>query len=148
MQRVLIGLLLSCSLALFGNSCRYIDKPRPVVFRCYIPQDTFLLRASEVLDRNGYSVVSREKNMVVGHDTITNVSNGYRLLVRQWEVIRDGDSVVVFITSLQNRMDDSDVAQTWDRRQSGLVEKEWMRPVMTSLEAICGTGNPLQPGAK
>jgi hypothetical protein len=113
-----------------------------------MPRDTFLLFAADVLSRNGYDVVERTDDHVVGHDTITNVSNGYKLLVRRWQIWRDGDSVVLYASSINNRADDSDVTQTWDRRQGGVSEKDWMRPVLVGVEGICATGTPIAPGAR
>jgi hypothetical protein len=56
--------------------------------------------------------------------------------------------VVVMVQSVNTRLDDSEVAQTWDKRRGGELVKDWMRPVLTSLESACGLGSPLLPNPR
>jgi len=142
--RLTIALLFAT--LMFGCS-GYLDKPRPIAMRCTTAPRAFLREAASVLSRNGYTVV--ELDSVAGYlraqDTLSEVYYRYTSLIRTWHIRCIPDSVVINVESLSTRLDDSEVRQTWDKRWAGEDVREWMRPVLNSLETACGLGNPLMP---
>jgi hypothetical protein len=81
----------------------------------------------------------------MAQDTLTKVYYRYSSLVRTWRIRCVPDSVIINVESLSTRLDDSEVRQTWDKRWAGDDVREWMRPILNSLETACGLGNPLMP---
>lgn len=103
-----------------------------------------------MFQENGYSVVELDTaaGMIMVQDSIDSVAWRYTGLVRTWKIEHLTDSLRVQVWSVSTRKDGSDVKQTWDKKWSDEIVKDWMRPVMTSLEAACGLGSPLQPMPK
>lgn len=139
-------LLLSCTM----TGCRlfdYLDRPRPMSMLCKVDRAVFIRQAADMFDRNGYSILEQDTTAgyLLVQDSVEKVAYRYTALVRTWRVEKNGDSVTVNVSSLSTRMDGSDVLQTWDKRWSGDEVKEWMRPVLTSLETVCGLSTPLRP---
>jgi hypothetical protein len=52
------------------------------------------------------------------------------------------------VQSINTRLDDSEVTQTWDKRRGDEIVKDWMRPILTLLESNCGLGTPVLPSKK
>jgi hypothetical protein len=103
--------------------------------------------AEAALLRNGYDVVSKDtaQGLLVARDSVEKVKYPYTALIRYWNIHHTGDSIMVEVQSVNVRLDDSEVVQTWDKKWSDEIVKEWMRPIMTSLETACGLGSPLRP---
>lgn len=143
-MRMVLGVLLMLSLL---TACNYLDKPRPIVMRCSVDRKAYVNQLIEIFGRNGYTIVSSnpDSGTVVARDSVEQVAYRYTGLTRTWEVRHTGDSAIIYVWSISYRMDGSDVKQTWDKRYSGEDVKEWMRPIMVSLENACGLGNPLAP---
>ena len=139
--------LLMVAVILFSTACNYLDKPRPIVMRCTVEKQAYVNQVIEIFNRNGYSIVSSnlDSGIVVARDSVEQVAYRYDGLTRTWEVHHSGDSALIYVWSVSYRTDGSDVKQTWDKRYSGEDVKEWMRPILTSLENACGLGNPLAP---
>lgn len=131
-----------------GCSYNYLAKPRPMVMYCPVEKDEYMASAENIFVRNGYKIV--DKNPVTGmlmvQDSVKDVAWRYDALVRTWKLQHLQDSVVIEVWSVSTRKDGSDVKQTWDKKWSDEIVKEWMRPVMVSLESACGLGSPLRPG--
>jgi hypothetical protein len=144
-QLILLVLVLS---PLVG--CDIMDRPRPITMRCTTERTKFIRTAADVFERNGYAVVDRDDDAgtLEARDSIRVVAHPYTFYVREWTVRHTGDSVVVMVQSVNTRLDDSEVAQTWDKRRGGELVKDWMRPVLTSLESACGLGSPLLPNPR
>jgi len=140
-------LLVAAIVVVTTNCTGYLDKPRPITLRCTGNPGRFLREAAEILDRNGFTVLESDTNAgyLMAQDTITNVYYRYQSLVRTWRIRRVQDSVIINVESLSTRLDDSEVRQTWDRRWAGEDVRDWMRPILNSLEAACGLTNPLMP---
>jgi len=107
----------------------------------------YVSQAKEIFERNGYStlVEDYDAGVLVVQDSVERIEWRYSALVRTWRIEHSKDSVFVDVWSVSTRLDGSDVRQTWDKRWSGEDVKEWMRPIMISLESACGLGNPLAP---
>lgn len=104
-------------------------------------------QAVVIFERNGYTILERDDptGILMVEDHVDTVAWRYSGLVRTWKVHKVRDSVVVEVWSVSTRKDGSDVKQTWDRRWGNEIVKEWMRPVLTSIESACGLGSPLAP---
>ncbi len=141
--------LLTALAALVLSSCsyNYLAKPRPMVMYCPVEQGEYMTSAENIFVRNGYRIV--DKNPVTGmlmvQDSVEEVAWRYDALVRTWKIQHMTDSVLIEVWSVSTRKDGSDVKQTWDKKWSDEIVKEWMRPVMVSLESACGLGSPLRP---
>ncbi|MBI2793124.1 MAG: hypothetical protein HYX66_00560 [Ignavibacteria bacterium] len=125
----------------------YLEKPRPMYLKCKTERQSFMNQAAIIFERNGYSILERDDpaGTLMVEDHIDTVAWRYTDLVRTWKVQKIRDSVVVEVWSVSTRKDGSDVKQTWDRRWGNEVVKEWMRPVLISIESACGLGSPLAP---
>lgn len=142
---LITAIVLACFLGC--TPINHLAKPRPISMYCQTPRQSYVRQASEILARNGYSIVKSDTatGYIEAIDTVDKVAYRYKSLVREWHIQHTGDSVVVNLWSVSTRLDDSDVKQTWDKKYSGEDVKEWMRPVLSSLESACGLGNPLTP---
>lgn len=138
---------LATSILLSSCSYNYLAKPRPMVMYCPVEKGEYMTSAENIFVRNGYKIV--DKNPVTGllmvQDSVEDVAWRYSSLVRTWKIQHLTDSVVIEVWSVSTRKDGSDVKQTWDKKWSDEIVKEWMRPVMVSLESACGLGSPLRP---
>jgi hypothetical protein len=146
--KTLIVGLTACLIVGFSSCSNYLDKPRPIFVRCTGAKAIFLRDAQGIFERNGYTVQSVDTvaGKLVAFDSVENVRYRYTSLVRTWTLSYvTRDSVRIDVESLSTRLDDSDVRQTWDKRWAGEDVREWMRPVLISLETSCGLGNPLTP---
>ncbi|MDZ4745662.1 MAG: hypothetical protein SGJ05_06635 [bacterium] len=143
-MRIFLGLL---PMTFLLSACNYLDKPRPIIMRCTTEKQAYIGQLVEIFNRNGYTIVnsSKDSGTVTAVDKVENVAYRFTGLTRTWDIKHAGDSVVIYVWSVSYREDGSDVKQTWDKRYSGEDVKEWMRPIMVSLEAACGLGNPLAP---
>lgn len=114
---------------------------------CTVERPAFMKEAEAALLRNGYEVVSKDtaQGLLVARDSVEKVKYPYTALIRYWNIHHTGDSIMVEVQSVNVRLDDSEVVQTWDKKWSDEIVKEWMRPIMTSLETACGLGSPLRP---
>ena len=134
---------------LFLSSCvyNYLEKPRPITMKCTTEQGSFMRQAVSIFERNGYTILERndEGGVLMVEDQVDSVGWRYEGLVRTWKIQRQKDSVIVEVWSVSTRKDGSDVKQTWDKKWGNEVVKEWMRPVLVSLEGACGLGSPLTP---
>ena len=103
--------------------------------------------AANIFERNGYTIIERDDSagMMMVEDHVDSVAWRFSALVRTWKVVRQQDSVTLEVWSVSTRKDGSDVKQTWDKKWSNEIVKEWMRPILTSLEGACGLGSPLAP---
>lgn len=140
--------MLVCLVAATMVHCTgYLDKPRPIAIRCTSKPGPFLREAAEILGRHGYTVLESDTTAgyLMAQDTLTKVYYRYSSLVRTWRIRCVPDSVIINVESLSTRLDDSEVRQTWDKRWAGDDVREWMRPILNSLETACGLGNPLMP---
>lgn len=146
-----LGLFALLALSIL-TACNTMSIPRPMTMRCTTERTKFIRSAADVFERNGYVVTSRDDvaGTLEARDSLERVSYPHAGLVRTWTVHHLGDSVVVTAKSVSTRLDDSDVVQTWDKRRSNVDDrvKDWMRPVMTSLESACGLGSPLMPNPR
>lgn len=115
--------------------------------RCPVEQAEYMNSASNIFERNGYVVVDRndETGVLMVQDTIPDVAWRFESLVRTWKIEHLTDTVRIQVWSVSTRKDGSDVVQTWDKQWSDEIVKEWMRPILTSLETACGLGSPLRP---
>ncbi|NQW30316.1 MAG: hypothetical protein HQ472_07385 [Ignavibacteria bacterium] len=143
----LLVILLSGSVLLTIPSCNYLDKQRTIKMKCSTEPRVYVSQAKEIFERNGYStlVEDYDAGVLVVQDSVERIEWRYSALVRTWRIEHSKDSVFVDVWSVSTRLDGSDVRQTWDKRWSGEDVKEWMRPIMISLESACGLGNPLAP---
>lgn len=135
-----VALLSACSY-------NYLEKPRPMYIKCLTERQSFINQAVVIFERNGYTILERDDptGILKVEDHVDTVAWRYSGLVRTWKVQKVRDSVVVEVWSVSTRKDGSDVKQTWDRRWGNEIVKEWMRPVLTSIESACGLGSPLAP---
>ncbi len=143
-----LRLLLALCVVVCSTHCTgYLDKPRPIAIRCTSKPGPFLREAAQILDRHGYTVLESDTALgyIMAQDTLTSVYYRYSSLVRTWRIRCVPDSVIINVESLSTRLDDSEVRQTWDKRWAGEDVREWMRPILNSLETACGLGNPLMP---
>ncbi len=142
-----LSIALPLFVAIVVGSCGYLDKPRPMKMYCEAGPKNFIEQAAGVFDRNGYTITERrdEDGYLEARDTTYQVLYRYVSLIRTWKVKHTGDTVVIHVSSVSERLDGSDVTQTWDKKWSGDEVKEWMRPIMNSLESVCGLGSPLRP---
>lgn len=150
MVRSLTAVILAGALTLGLDGCaaaRNLDKPRPIRFRCTKTTETFITTAAEVFQRNGYAVTLRDikGGRLEARDSVENVRYPYAALIREWTVLHANDTAVIHVRSVNTRLDDSEVAQTWDKRRGDEIVKDWMRPILTSLESTCGQSSPLSP---
>ncbi len=140
--------LLLVVVALLPIGCyNYLEKPRPIVMKCPVEKEQYLKSAINIFQENGYKLVELDTaaGVIMVQDSITEVAYRYTALVRTWRIEHKSDSVVVQVWSVSSRVDGSDIKQTWDKRWSDEIVKEWMRPVLTALETTCGLGSPLRP---
>lgn len=149
-RRITLLLLLGSLTTLAGCSYNYLAKPRPMVLHCPVERSEYMRTAANIFERNGYSVTEQDQQqgILMVQDSITAVAWRYESLVRTWKIQHRVDSVIVEVWSVSTRKDGSDVKQTWDKRWSDEIVKEWMRPVLTSLESACGLGSPLRPSGR
>lgn len=136
--------------AAFLASCspyNYLEKARPMYMACPVEKSAYMHSAANIFESKGYKIVERneEDGVLMVRDSIDDVAWRYESLVRTWRIQYFSDSVKVQVWSVSTRKDGSDVTQTWDKQWSDEIVKEWMRPVMTSLETACGLGSPLRP---
>lgn len=146
MQKSQAAILLF-AVALLGGCYNYLERPRPITMRCPTEKAKFIRAAIETFETNGYAIVDLDtaEGKIMVQDTADSVAWRYTALVRTWMIDHVGDSVVVQVWSVSTRKDGSDVKQTWDKKWSDEIVKDWMRPVLTSLESACGLGSPLEP---
>jgi hypothetical protein len=140
--------LAACTLFAASCSYNYLEKPRPMKMHCPGDADDFTVKAAAMFKRNGYKVVEEkpQEGYLLVQDTIDiELERGYSALIRTWRIDRMPDTVEINVWSLNVRKDGSDVKQTWDQRYGNDVVKDWMRPIMVSLESACGLGDPLKP---
>ena len=149
-RSILFGLSATILLIAGCSAARNLDRPRPIKFRCTTPPKQFVASAAEVFARNGYTVTvnSPESGRLEARDSVERVKYPYAALIRHWTVDHVGDSVVIHVESINTRLDDSEVKQTWDKRRGDELVKDWMRPILTSLESSCGLGTPVLPTRK
>lgn len=149
-RRILLLMMLVSLPSLGGCAYNYLAKPRPMVLHCPVERSEYMRTAANIFERNGYTVTMQrpEEGVIMVQDSITDVAWRYESLVRTWLIQHRTDSVVVEVWSVSTRKDGSDVKQTWDKRWSDEIVKEWMRPVLTSLESACGLGSPLRPSGR
>lgn len=152
MRRLGLFALLALTILPGCKFMNVMDRARPMTMRCTTERSKFIRTAADVFQRNGYLVTKRdeETGTLEARDSVERVSYPFSGLVREWTVQHMGDSVVVTALSLSTRLDDSEVVQTWDKQRSNVDDrvKDWMRPVMTSLESACGLGSPLMPNPR
>ena len=143
----LVVLVALAAVVLSSCSYNYLAKPRPMVMYCPVEKGEYMASAENIFTRNGYKIT--DKNPVTGvlmvQDSVEDVAWRYDALVRTWRIQHMTDSVLIEVWSVSTRKDGSDVKQTWDKKWSDEIVKEWMRPVMVSLESACGLGSPLRP---
>jgi hypothetical protein len=140
-------LLVASGTLLTGCYYNYMERPRPMKMRCQVPIDLYMNSAVNVFENNGYRIVDRDDTnfILMVQDSVDKVAWRYEALVRTWKVQRIADTLLVEVWSVSTRRDGSDVKQTWDKQYSDELVKEWMRPVMVSLESSCGLGSPIAP---
>ena len=146
-NRLVTTTIIISTLFLGGCYYNYMERPRPMKMRCQVPKDRYMESASNIFQNNGYSIVERNdaEGLLMVQDTVEKVAWRFENLVRTWKIQRVADSLTVEVWSVSTRKDGSDVKQTWDRQYSDEIVKEWMRPVMVSLESACGLGSPISP---
>lgn len=150
-RSISIGLSATVALLIAGCSAAHnLDRPRPIKFRCTTPSKQFIASATDVFERNGYTVTVNDPDAgrLEARDSVERVKYPYAALIRHWSVHHVGDSVVIHVESVNTRLDDSEVKQTWDKRRGDEIVKDWMRPILTSLESNCGLGTPVLPTKK
>lgn len=150
-RSILIGLSAAIVLLVAGCSAAHnLERPRPIKFRCTTPPKQFIASAADVFERNGYTVTVKdpEAGRLEARDSVERVKHPYAALIRHWSVDHVGDSVVIHVQSINTRLDDSEVTQTWDKRRGDEIVKDWMRPILTTLESNCGLGTPVLPSKK
>jgi hypothetical protein len=148
MRSILILICMAGMMATLGcNAIHFMDRKRTMTLACRRDSQKWLAACENVLGQNGYAVVERdpESNVIVAQDTITDVEYRYTMLVRTFRVHHTGDSAFIDVYSVSTRLDGSDVTQTWDKKWSGEEVKSWMRPILSQIEASCGTATPLGP---
>lgn len=148
---VLLGLGIIAVLIVEGcQATRTIDRPRPIKIRCTTPSKQFITMAADVLERNGYTVTVKDLDAarLEARDSVERVRYPYAALIREWVIVHAHDTAEVHVRSINTRLDDSDVTQTWDKRRGDEIVKDWMRPVLTSLESACGLGTPVLPNPR
>ena len=131
-----------------GCSFNYLEKPRPMKMYCPGDGDDFTVKAANIFRKNNYAVVEEnaDEGYLLVQDTIDiELDYRYEALIRTWRIDRTYDTVTVNVWSLNVRKDGSDVKQTWSQKYGNEVVKDWMRPIMTSLERACILGDPLRP---
>ncbi|CAN5424493.1 hypothetical protein BH10BAC6_BH10BAC6_04530 [soil metagenome] len=144
-------ILAAITLSLLGIGCssyNHLSAPKTISMYCQTPRQAYIRQASEILARNGYSIVQSDTaaGFIEAIDTVdTKLVHSYKSLTRTWRINYRNDSVIVDLWSVSTREDDSDVKQTWGAKQNPERVTEWVRPIMTSLETACGLGNPLTP---
>ena len=146
-SRLLTGIAV---LAFLVSSCsyNYLEQPRPMKMFCPGEGDDFTVKAASMFKKNGYRIVEEnpQEGYLLVQDTVDiELDHAYEALIRTWRIDRTLDTVTVNVWSLNVRKDGSDVKQTWDQKYGNEVVKDWMRPIMTSLETTCGLGDPLRP---
>ncbi len=146
-----VSILAALTLSILGPGCttyNHLSVPRPITMRCQTPRQAYIRQASEILARNGYSIVQSDTaaGFIEAIDTVDmKLVHSYKSLTRTWHIDYRNDSVIVNLWSVSTREDDSDVKQTWGAKQNPERVAEWVKPIMTSLETACGLGNPLTP---
>ncbi len=148
-MRFLLFILLA--VALLSTGCyNYLERPRPMYMRCPVEKKEYMSAAEGIFSVNGYTIVEKDTaaGLLMVEHTVDSVAYRYTGLVRTWRIRHLTDSVEVQVWSVSTRMDGSDIKQTWDKKWSDEIVKDWMRPVMIGLESACGLGSPLQPRAK
>ncbi|MBU3698722.1 MAG: hypothetical protein FGM33_01745 [Candidatus Kapabacteria bacterium] len=148
MRTIVILTILAGALAMLGcDAIHFMDRKRTMTLSCRRDSKKWLATCENVLGQNGYVVVDRDaaSNMIIAQDTITDVEYRYTMLVRTFRIQHTGDSAFVDVYSVSTRLDGSDVTQTWDKKWAGEEVKSWMRPILSQIEASCGTATPLGP---
>jgi len=147
-----LSLFIACAAVgslIFGCSTyNHLSAPKPISMRCQTPRQAYIRQASEILARNGYSIVRSDTaaGFIEAIDTVDmKLVHSYKSLTRTWHIDYRNDSVIVNLWSVSTREDDSDVKQTWGAKQNPERVAEWVKPIMTSLETACGLRNPLAP---
>lgn len=147
-RTIVVLAIMAGSLAMVGcDAIHFMDRKRTMKLACRRDSKKWITTCENVLGQNGYAVVDRdtEANVIIAQDTITDVEYRYTMLVRTFRVQHTGDSAFIDVYSVSTRLDGSDVTQTWDRKWAGEEVKSWMRPILSQLEASCGTATPLGP---
>ncbi len=142
-------ILVTLFAVVFLTACsyNYLEKPRPMYMRCPVEKSTYMHSAANIFESKGNRNVQQNDSLgvLMVQDSIDDVEWRFESLVRTWRIEYFSDSVKVEVWSVSTRKDGSDVTQTWDKQWSGEIVKDWMRPVLISLETACGLGSPLAP---
>jgi hypothetical protein len=139
------------AVVLLTTGCyNYLERPRPMYMRCPVERAEYMKAAEGIFSVNGYKIVEKDTaaGLLMVEHAVDSVAYRYTGLVRTWRIQHHPDSVEVQVWSVSTRKDGSDVKQTWDKRWSDEIVKDWMRPVMVALESACGLGSPLEPRPK
>ncbi len=143
-------ILMSIAVLMLSGCYNYLEVPRPMYMRCPTEKSKYLKQAVEIFQHNGYNVTELDtaSGLIMVQDSVDSVAWRFTALTRTWKVEYLTDSIRVQVWSVSTRKDGSDVKQTWDKRWSDEIVKDWMRPIMTSLESACGLGSPLTPSPR
>jgi hypothetical protein len=147
MMKSITTMILASAVLLGGCYYNYMERPRPMKMRCTVDKDRYMNSAVNVFETNGYRIVERDdaSGILMVQDSVDKVAWRFESLTRTWKIQRVADSLLVEVWSVSTRKDGSDVKQTWDKHYSDEIVKEWMRPIMVSLESACGLGSPIAP---
>ena len=147
MMKSITTMILASAVLLGGCYYNYMERPRPMKMRCQVDKDRYMNSAVNVFETNGYRIVVRDdpNGILMVQDSVDKVAWRFESLTRTWKIQRVADSLIVEVWSVSTRKDGSDVKQTWDKQYSDEIVKEWMRPIMVSLESACGLGSPIAP---
>lgn len=147
MMKSITTMILASAVLLGGCYYNYMERPRPMKMRCTVDKDRYMNSAVNVFETNGYRIVERDdpNGILMVQDSVDKVAWRFESLTRTWKIQRVADSLIVEVWSVSTRKDGSDVKQTWDKQYSDEIVKEWMRPIMVSLESACGLGSPIAP---
>ncbi len=151
MRTIVILAIMAGALAIMGcDAIHFMDRKRTMKLSCRRDKTNWMTACENVLGQNGYTIVDRDPdaNVIIAQDSITDVEYRYTLLVCTFRIQHTGDSAFIDVYSVSTRLDGSDVTQTWDRKWAGEEVKSWMRPILSQLEASCGTATPLGPSDK
>lgn len=148
---IVILAVLAGTLSMMGcDAIHFMDRKRTMTYPCRRDPAKWMAACETILGQNGYTVVDRDPatNVIIAQDSLTEVEYRYTLLVRTFKIQHTGDTAYIDVYSVSTRLDGSDVTQTWDRKWAGEEVKSWMRPILSQIEASCGTATPLGPSDK
>lgn len=147
MMKSITTMILASAVLLSGCYYNYMERPRPMKMRCTVDKERYTNSAVNVFETNGYRIVERDdaNGLLMVQDSVEKVAWRFESLTRTWKIQRVADTLIVEVWSVSTRKDGSDVKQTWDKQYSDEIVKEWMRPIMVSLESACGLGSPIAP---